>query len=66
MLEAGVNAVAVTAFICSLATVGLLHLPAEIAAPGWMFVAASPFILMSCCLCALPSKGAPHRSFGLA
>jgi hypothetical protein len=52
MLEAGVNAVAVTALICSLATVGLLHFPAEIAAPGWMFVAASPFIPMSCRLCA--------------
>jgi predicted Fe-Mo cluster-binding NifX family protein len=37
MLEAGVSVVAVTAFICSWVTVGLLQLPAEIAALGWRF-----------------------------
>jgi predicted Fe-Mo cluster-binding NifX family protein len=37
MLEAGVSVAAVTAFICSWVTVGLLQLPAESAALGWKF-----------------------------
>lgn len=37
MLESGVSLIAVTAFICSWVTVGLLQLPAEIAALGWRF-----------------------------
>lgn len=37
MLEAGVSVIAVTAFICSWVTVGLMQLPAEIAALGWRF-----------------------------
>lgn len=37
MLEAGVSIVAVTSFICSWASVGLLQLPAEIDALGWKF-----------------------------
>jgi uncharacterized membrane protein YraQ (UPF0718 family) len=36
-LERGVSLLAVTAFICSWVTVGLLQLPAEIAALGWKF-----------------------------
>jgi predicted Fe-Mo cluster-binding NifX family protein len=37
LLELGVSLVAVTALICSWVTVGLLQLPAEIAALGWKF-----------------------------
>jgi predicted Fe-Mo cluster-binding NifX family protein len=37
MLDAGVSVAAVTAFICSWVTVGLLQLPAESAALGWRF-----------------------------
>lgn len=37
LLELGVSLGAVTAFICSWVTVGLLQLPAEIAALGWKF-----------------------------
>ncbi|MBU2498667.1 MAG: hypothetical protein KKE57_07200 [Proteobacteria bacterium] len=37
LLELGVSLVAVTAFICSWVSVGLLQLPAEIAALGWKF-----------------------------
>ena len=37
LLELGVSLVAVTAFICSWVNVGLLQLPAEIAALGWKF-----------------------------
>ena len=37
LLELGVGLVAVTAFICSWVTVGLIQLPAESAAMGWKF-----------------------------
>ena len=37
LLELGVSLVAVTAFICSWVTVGLIQLPAECAALGWKF-----------------------------
>ena len=37
LLELGVSLVAVTAFICSWVTVGLMQLPAESAALGWRF-----------------------------
>ena len=37
LLELGVSLVAVTAFLCSWVNVGLLQLPAEIAALGWKF-----------------------------
>jgi predicted Fe-Mo cluster-binding NifX family protein len=37
LLERGVSLVAVTAFICSWVTVGLIQLPAEGAALGWKF-----------------------------
>jgi predicted Fe-Mo cluster-binding NifX family protein len=37
LLERGVSLVAVTAFICSWVTVGLVQLPAESAALGWKF-----------------------------
>lgn len=37
MLELGVSLVAVTAFICSWVTVGLVQFPAESAALGWKF-----------------------------
>jgi predicted Fe-Mo cluster-binding NifX family protein len=37
LLDLGVSLIAVTAFICSWVTVGLIQLPAEIAALGWKF-----------------------------
>jgi predicted Fe-Mo cluster-binding NifX family protein len=37
LLEAGVDLIAVTAFICSWVTVGLVQFPAESAALGWKF-----------------------------
>lgn len=37
LLKQGVSLVAVTAFLCSWVSVGLLQLPAEIAALGWRF-----------------------------
>jgi predicted Fe-Mo cluster-binding NifX family protein len=37
LLELGVSLVAVTAFLCSWVTVGLIQLPAETAALGWKF-----------------------------
>lgn len=37
LLELGVSLVAVTAFICSWVTVGLIQMPAESAALGWKF-----------------------------
>ena len=40
LLERGVSLFAVTAFICSWVTVGLLQLPAEITALGWKFALA--------------------------
>ena len=48
LLELGVSLVAVTAFICSWVTVGLIQLPAESAALGWKFAVfrnASCFVL---------------------
>jgi uncharacterized membrane protein YraQ (UPF0718 family) len=37
LLELSVSSVAVTAFLCSWVTVGLIQLPAEIASLGWKF-----------------------------
>jgi len=48
LLEMGISLVAVTAFICSWVSVGIVQLPAEIAALGWKFAAlrnASCFVL---------------------
>jgi uncharacterized membrane protein YraQ (UPF0718 family) len=48
MLDVGVSIVAVTAFICSWVTVGLVQLPAESTALGWRFAVlrnASCFVL---------------------
>ena len=39
LLELGISPVAVTAFLCSWVTVGVLQMPAEIAALGWKFTA---------------------------
>jgi predicted Fe-Mo cluster-binding NifX family protein len=43
LLEQGVSLVAVTAFICSWVTVGLIQLPAEGAALGWQFAVVRNF-----------------------
>ena len=43
LLEQGISLVAVTAFICSWVSVGLLQLPAEIAALGWKFAVVRNF-----------------------
>jgi len=43
LLEQGVSLVAVTAFICSWVTVGLIQLPAEGSALGWQFAVVRNF-----------------------